>query len=528
VWGRLAGSTQKRDRVNPDPFITPPPIPTVTPLGDVTAPSADSLRNAERDRLDRSLVRGMAWTGSIKWSTQIVAWGATVLVARKLSPGDYGLIGMASVYLGLLTLLSEFGIGTSIVTKRELGTTQLAELNSVAGLLGMTFFVLSCLLAKPISLYFATPQLTPVIIALSGSLAISSMRTVPQASMQREMRFARLAGIDGVSALTLSGASIAFAYAGFGYWTLVAASLLSATITTALMNYNAPIGFARPNFAGLRSTLGLSRDVLLSRLAWYTYQNADFLVAGKLLGKDALGAYSFAFTLAYAPSDKVSSLVIGVAPAIFSGSQHDKELLRRYLKVMASVITLAVLPATIGLALVANDLVLAVLGQKWQVMILPLQLLAIYAAIRSMVPLVAQVLIVAGEAAFNRAVNLFAAVILPVGFVVASRWGITGLAASWIVLHPTVLVIPMFRRMCRLIEMKPSEYADAMRPAVVGCMWMAVGVIAFAYLHPSGMSGYLVLAIKIVIGALAYAATLLLGYRSRVTALVRALRMLRS
>src|SRR5690606_5313304 len=88
-------------------------------------------------QLDKAALHGAAWIGAAKWSTQLIAWAGTILVARILTPHDYGIVAMATVYLGLLSLVSEFGIGTTIITQRDTKESQLTQLNSVALLLGV-------------------------------------------------------------------------------------------------------------------------------------------------------------------------------------------------------------------------------------------------------------------------------------------------------------------------------------------------------------------------------------------------------
>ena len=79
--------------------------------------------------LDKAVVHGLAWTGGIRWANQAVAWASTLVVARLLVPKDYGLVGMATVYLGLLSLVAEFGIGSAVVNLRDLSAQQVARLN---------------------------------------------------------------------------------------------------------------------------------------------------------------------------------------------------------------------------------------------------------------------------------------------------------------------------------------------------------------------------------------------------------------
>src|SRR2546430_16691586 len=94
-------------------------------------------------RFDRHLVRGIAWTGGVKWLSQVVAWAATIVVARLLTPSDYGLLGMAAVYLGLITLLSDFGLGAAVVAAKELGRDQLRQLNTFSLLVSGACFAAS-------------------------------------------------------------------------------------------------------------------------------------------------------------------------------------------------------------------------------------------------------------------------------------------------------------------------------------------------------------------------------------------------
>src|SRR3954447_9085815 len=93
--------------------------------------------------LDASLVRGIAWVGAARWSTQALTWIATLIIARLLSPSDYGIFSMALLYLGFLSLVTEFGLGAAIVTIRNLSERQISQLNTVSIFLGVAGFALT-------------------------------------------------------------------------------------------------------------------------------------------------------------------------------------------------------------------------------------------------------------------------------------------------------------------------------------------------------------------------------------------------
>src|ERR1700748_1352358 len=148
--------------------------------------------------LDRAFVRGIAWTASIKWMTQLLTWGITIIVARLLVPADYGLLGMATIYIDLFTLFSEFGIGTTVVTMQDLSENQIAQLNSLSLLLGFVGFFISAAVAIPLGKFYHAPNLPLVVVILSTGFIISGLRTVPYALLQKELRFKLLAVIEGM------------------------------------------------------------------------------------------------------------------------------------------------------------------------------------------------------------------------------------------------------------------------------------------------------------------------------------------
>jgi len=104
--------------------------------------------------LDASLVRGVAWVGAARWSTQALTWIATLVIARLLSPSDYGIFSMALLYLGLLALVTEFGLGAAIITIRNLADGQIAQLNTVTVILGVIGCALTCAASFPLGISF--------------------------------------------------------------------------------------------------------------------------------------------------------------------------------------------------------------------------------------------------------------------------------------------------------------------------------------------------------------------------------------
>lgn len=472
--------------------------------------------------LDRSLIHGIAWTSGAKWGGQLLAWASTLIVARLLTPEDYGLVGMAAVYMGLVTLVSEFGLGYTVITMRDLTDHQVAEVNGLSLIVGCACFALSCAAAAPLGRFFHAPQLPAVIVAMSTAFIITAFKTVPLSLLQRELRFRTLAVVDTGRSLTLALGMILFALAGFRYWTLVIGGLLSATLSTAAILLQRRHAFAWPRLQSLRHAIKFSGSVLVSRLSWYTYSNADFLVAGRVLGKAALGLYEFGWNLANLPVEKITALIGEVTSTIFAAVQRDPAALRRYLLRITEGIALVTFPATWGIALVAPDFVVLVLGEKWRGAIVPLQILAVSTGLRSITPLLAQVLNAVGLAGANMGYGLLCAgVLVPAFYGAAKAWGTAGLAMAWLIVYP-LLVLPAAYRALKAIHLSAREYLASLWPAASATIFMCAAVLA-ARLASGQLPRGARLAIEIATGAVSYVLTCLVMHRSRLLAFRRLL-----
>src|SRR5207237_973272 len=192
--------------------------------------TADVCREPQRPAsgaLERTLVRAIAWTGAAMGLAQFLSWATTIYVARTLSPGDYGLFAMAAVYLGLVSIVSEFGIGSAVIVLRELEGAALAELNTMSVIVGFFCFTVSFALARPLGVFFSSSRLALVVVVMSLAFIIASFGVVPESLLQRQLRFKLLAHVDGLKAALQAIATTIAAVAGMRYWSLVVGHLVA-------------------------------------------------------------------------------------------------------------------------------------------------------------------------------------------------------------------------------------------------------------------------------------------------------------
>jgi O-antigen/teichoic acid export membrane protein len=277
----------------------------------------------------------------------------------------------------------------------------------------------------------------------------------------------------------------------------------------------------------LSAALSFSRDVAMTRLAWYFYSRADFLVAGRFLGQNLTGLYSMAWTLANIPVDKISSLVSKVTPAFFSAVQTDPAATRRYFILLAQGLSLITFPIAVGVAITASDFVHVVLTDKWSGAIRPLQVLSLYAAFASLTAILTPILAAARKQRFTMYTNLTAAVLLPAGFLVGSRWGTAGIAFAWLILHPPIVVL-LLHRVVESTSVRWHDVGAAIWPALSSVIVMAgvVSLLHHAFLSQSPVT--LRLLMEVSAAVVTYGLTLATGHPTALQRLKTAAAILRS
>jgi PST family polysaccharide transporter len=487
----------------------------------MTSHPVDEPSALSRHDLDRTLFHGLAWTALGRWIAQAISWAATLYVARILTPGDYGLVAMATIPIGLARLIEGIGLDAILLQDRTLNKEQLQRLAGAALLLGLTLTLLYLGLSVPISLYFQEPQVAAIVSVLSLTFVIDALQILPRALLQRDLQFRTLAWINGLQVTIAATTMALIAYAGWTYWALVVNTLVSYGLITVVLFICRPILPAWPrNIHTLTHSMMSGWRILVSRLAYYGYTSADSTIIGRVLGKDALGIFGFATTFASLPVREVTSLMSGVVPGVFTTIQTNKQELRRYFFLLTEAVSYITLPASLGLAITADDFVLLALGDTWSGVIVPLQLLCIYMAIFSAQDLLAHVLLWTGHFAINMWLSIFALAVLPICFYVGAQYGLIGVAIGWLIGFP-ISIVPAFVYVNRILLCSWTEYWRAFRPALTGCVVM-LGIVALVRLVLSDEWHHgLRLAIQSSAGALAYAGIMLLLFGSRVREIYR-------
>lgn len=465
--------------------------------------SVPEAGNSAQAQPKARLVHSLGWMAAASWSTQLISWVCTMTVARSLGPTSFGLIGMANWFLGLAAIVNEFGMSNAIVAMPELSGMQARQLNTISLMVGGGVFAIACLLAYPLGTFFHTPELPPVVMAMSLMFIVYGVRNVPDGLLKREFGFKFLATARGLETLAYGSVIVIATFCGAGYWSLVLGGVIGPTVGCLVVLRYRRVRFAWPRLRQLKPSLLLCWHLLVNRLGGYGYSNMDSLIAGRMLGQAALGSYNLAFNIANLPIQRVSDQVSIVVQSYYSNAQRDEAALRGYVLKITQGLLLLILPVSLGLALVAPQLVLAVFGQRWAASVEPLRILALYIALCSAASVFTPLLIVRGKSRFVMWNNIVATIYLPLGFYCGSRWGTAGIAAAWPLLYPAV-ALPLFIKAFRDIHLSAGTYLRAVYPAISASLIMVAGVLLAKAFSPSGNSIYVQLGVEVGTGIAVY------------------------
>ena len=357
---------------------------------------------------------------------------ALVVLARLLGPKDFGLVGMVTAFTGVLTWFRDFGLSAAVVQRSEITADQHSTLFWINVLVGALLALVTLAAAPAIAAFYHEPRLVWVAAVLGTAFLFNAVGIQHSALLQRQMRFTAMAVISVASLMVGTAIAIGGAAIGYGYWALVTSS-----VTTPLV---ASIGFwlatgwvpGMPRrSADIRSMIHFGGALTLNGVIGYIALNADKVLIGRFLGVDALGIYGRAFQLVNTPTENLNSAVGEVAFAALSRLQNDPARLRSYFLKIFSFILGLTLPITIACALFADDIVLVVLGPKWQASTEIVRLLAPTIAVTAVINPMGWFIYSLGLARRGLHISLVFATILILASVLGLPYGAAGVAFAY-------------------------------------------------------------------------------------------------
>jgi O-antigen/teichoic acid export membrane protein len=358
--------------------------------------------------------------------------GTLLVLARLLSPTDYGLQAMVLTLTNLVSLLKDAGLSFATVNRENLTQDQISTLFWLNIALG-AFLTLVVAASGPLLVaFYGDPRLQWITIASSSIFLLNSFSVQHRALLDRSMRFTASATIDILCATLGTVVAIGMAAAGFGYWSLIGQNISLPLFGAIGVWIVIPWLPGKPRWTReLRSMVRLGGTITLNGIVTYIAYNSEKILLGHFWGPAPLGIYGRAYQLANLPVQQLTNSVGSVAFPMLSRLQNDPERQRRsYLKCHNLVVSLTI-PVVISCALFADQIVDALLGPQWHGAGAVLRLLSPTVLVFALMNPLQYLLRATGRVERSLKIAVFISPVVIIGILAGLRYGPTGVAAGY-------------------------------------------------------------------------------------------------
>lgn len=330
------------------------------------------------ESLKKETAKGVVWSAVERFSSGGVLFLADIILARMLTPNDFGLIAIVSIFIQIAQTFIDSGFSNALIQKKDRSQIDYSTVFYFNIGIAIILYIAIYVAAPYISKYFNNPELNSLTRIVSLNLIIGALISVQKTRLTIELNFKTQAIITLISSLFATVIAIGMAYNGFGVWSLVFLSLINITLQTVLIyfiiKWYPSLIFSTTAFKRL---FGFSSKLLGASLIHLLYRNVYPVIIGKYFSSTVLGFYNRAETYAMFPAQSIGPIISRVAFPIFSKIQDDNEKLSIAYSKYIVYASFIIFPIMIGLLTLAKPLTLLVLKDQWLPMVPMLQILCL-------------------------------------------------------------------------------------------------------------------------------------------------------
>lgn len=386
--------------------------------------------------LKEKTARGLLWGGLSNGVQQILNLVFGIFLARMLTPADYGMVGMLSVFTVIATALQESGFTAALVNKRE---TRHEDYNAVFWFsIGMSLclYILLFACAPLIADFYHKPELTPLARYLFLGFVLSGMGTAHSAWLFKHL-MVKQRTISQITALVISGCvGMTMAYNGFSYWSIATQNLVYVTVTTLFYWYFASwTPSININLSPLRSMLGFSSRILVTNMFSHVNYNMFSIILGRYYPTRDVGFYDQAYKWSSMGGLFILGMINSVAQPVLAEVANDRKRQQCIFQKLM-IFTIAVsFPLMLGIGLMAEELVNLFLTDKWTGTIPLLRLLCISGAFVPITNLYQQLLISRGRSDLYMWGVIIEGILILICLLLASPYGVENMLKTYVCLY---------------------------------------------------------------------------------------------
>ena len=331
-------------------------------------------------KLKHKIIGGVVWNSIGLLIDNGLDMIVKLILARLLLPKDFGIIGFAVVFMGMIKVFSDMGMTAALIQRKEedLQPIDYDTAFWVGIAWGILLAAIITFVVTPISIsFFNEPLLNPIIPVLSLNFILKPLATVHIVNITREMEFKKIVLPQNISRIAAAAIAVIMAYTGYGVWSLVFQRVLTNIFLVAIYTYISPW---RPKMryskASFKKIFSFGVYTTGTKIFNYLTGNVDYLLIGKMLGAQPLGVYTLAYNVTYVVRGQIMDVINKVFYPVYSKIQDDLVTIKKYYFKVIKYNCIATYPIMIGLILLAKPFVEIGLGEKWIEAVIPIKLMA--------------------------------------------------------------------------------------------------------------------------------------------------------
>lgn len=328
-----------------------------------------------KDNLKGKTINGLMWSFVGNFSTQGVQFVVGIVLARMLSPQEFGLIGMLAVFIAISQAFIDSGFSTALIRKKECISLDYSTVFFFNLLFSVILYLTLYFGASLISNFFNEPQLTILLRILGIGLIINAFSIVQGTILTKQINFKLQTRISVISAIVSGIVGVAMAYNGYGIWSLVTKTLVSYLITTVLLwlwnGWRPTFIFSLESFKELFS---FGSKIFISVLIDTIYRNIYYIIIGKYFSASQLGYYTRADQFSALPSQNITTVIHNVTFPVLASIQNDMPRLKSSYRKLIKSTMLITFMLMLGMSAVSESLIISLIGEKWEPSVIYLQL----------------------------------------------------------------------------------------------------------------------------------------------------------
>jgi PST family polysaccharide transporter len=397
---------------------------------DGAVPAADTAERAQPSIVG-DVRRGVFWKFLSQGISFALQLATTIVLARLLTPRDYGLAAMVLIFRRVLMLFSDFALTPALVQRPVLTDKDRSTAFWTTIGIGTGSTIIGIALSGAIASLYGQPEVQPLFIAFSFSFLILSLGATQAALLTRDLEFRSLEIRNIIGSIAGSILAVVLAVLGFGPWAIISLPLATfGTSTILLWLFSAWRPSLAFSGASARGLLKFSSNVFGTQMLTYLTSNLDNFLVGRVLGPASLGAYRLSYNLVIYPLSNLSGPIVSVLFPAFSRIADKRDrLISGYLRASRLIVAI-VLPLFLLIVITIPDLVPVVLGSKWSSTTTVIQVLAWLGILQSLRALNTAILLACDRPGLLFRIALIGLPVYVLGFVVGLRWGIVGVASG--------------------------------------------------------------------------------------------------